>query len=120
MKKIVLLSILCCASVLFAAKGPNHKSLRAYSMGNAHIAVVDDKEAIYYNWRVELWGEGDGLQTYRRRNVTVEIGDNHLRANKDPLNPNTERVYTYEIPSSEMNYNPYISTTEMAVKVNRR
>ena len=90
----------------------------------AYKATLTDskvlEEAIYYNWRVELWGEGYGLQTFRRRGVTVEIGDNHLRANKDPLNPNTERVYTYEIPSSEMNYNPYISTTEMAVKVNRR
>ena len=87
--------------------------------------LIDSKvleDAIYYNWRVELWGEGYGLQTFRRRNVTVEIGDNHLRSNKDPLNPNTERVFTYEIPSSEMNYNPYISTTEMAVKIknNRR
>ena len=90
----------------------------------AYKATLTDskvlEEAIYYNWRVELWGEGYGLQTFRRRNVTVEIGDNHLRANKDPLNPNTERVFTYEIPSSEMNYNPYISTTEMAVKNNNR
>lgn len=38
------------ATFLFAAKGPVHKSLRAYSMGNAHVAVVDDKEAIYYNY----------------------------------------------------------------------
>ena len=86
----------------------------------AYKATLTDskvlEEAIYYNWRVELWGEGYGLQTFRRRNVTVSIGDNHLRANKDPLDPNTERVFTYEIPSSEMNYNPYISTTEMAVK----
>ena len=86
----------------------------------AYKATLTDskvlEEAIYYNWRVELWGEGYGLQTFRRRNVSVEIGDNHLRSNKDPLNPNTERVFTYEIPSSEMNYNPYISTTEMAVK----
>jgi hypothetical protein len=90
----------------------------------AYKETLDDanvlKEAIYYNWRVELWGEGYGLQTFRRRGETVEIGDNHLRANKDPLNPNTERVFTYEIPSSEINYNPYISTTEMAVKNNNR
>ena len=86
----------------------------AYKATLTDSKVLED--AIYYNWRVELWGEGYGLQTFRRRNVTVEIGDNHLRANKDPLNPNTERVFTYEIPSSEMNYNPYISTTEMAVK----
>jgi hypothetical protein len=86
----------------------------------AYKATLTDskvlEEAIYYNWRVELWGEGYGFQTFRRRGKSVEIGDNHLRSNKDPLNPNTERVFTYEIPSSEINYNPYISTTEMAVK----
>lgn len=46
-----ILLILCFSiTSLFAAKGPVHKSLRAYSMGNAHVAVVDDKEAIYYNY----------------------------------------------------------------------
>ncbi len=90
----------------------------AYKATLSNSTVLED--AIYYNWRVELWGEGYGLQTFRRRGVGVKIGENHLRSNKDPLNPNTERVFTYEIPSSETNYNPYISTTEMAVKTNKR
>ncbi len=42
--------ILAFALSVIAAQGPRYKSLRAYSMGNAHIAVVDDKEAIYYNY----------------------------------------------------------------------
>lgn len=46
----VFLSVFFVASFVWAAKGPVHKSLRAYSMGNAHVAVVDDKEAIYYNY----------------------------------------------------------------------
>lgn len=78
------------------------------------------EEAIYYNWRVELWGEGYALQTFRRRGKTVQLGENHLRSTKDPLDPATERVFTYEIPTSETNYNPYISTTEMAVKTNNK
>src|SRR5574344_582242 len=43
---VTLLGALC----VYAAQGPRHKSLRAYAMGNAHVAVVDDKEAIYYNY----------------------------------------------------------------------
>lgn len=35
---------------VFAAQGPRHKSLRAYAMGNAHVAIADDKDAIYYNY----------------------------------------------------------------------
>lgn len=34
----------------FAAQGPKHRSIRALAMGNAHVAIVDDKEAIYYNY----------------------------------------------------------------------
>lgn len=49
-KTKVFLSIFLATSFVWAAKGPVHKSLRAYSMGNAHVAVVDDKEAIYYNY----------------------------------------------------------------------
>ena len=70
--------------------------------------------AIRYNWRVELWGEGYGLQTFRRWNEAVQLGDNHLRSTKDKLVPTTDRIFTFVIPSSETNYNPYISTTEMA------
>lgn len=72
-------------------------------------------EAIRYNWRVEMWGEGYGLQTFRRWGKTVNLGDNHLRSNK-ALVPTQDRVFTFEIPTSESMYNPYIrSTTEMAV-----
>ena len=51
MKNILL--PFCLAGVVglsFAAKAPTHHSLRAESMGNAHVAVVDDKEAIYFNY----------------------------------------------------------------------
>lgn len=75
-------------------------------------------EAIRYNWRVELWGEGYGLQTFRRWGETVTLGENHLRMNKT-LVPSTIRIFTFIIPSSETNYNPYIRpTTEMAVDNN--
>ena len=75
-------------------------------------------EAIRYNWRVELWGEGYGLQTFRRWGETVKLGDNHLRSNKE-LVPSTPRLFTFEIPTSETMYNPFIrSTTEMAVDNN--
>ncbi|MDR1759452.1 MAG: hypothetical protein LBR60_02880 [Fibrobacter sp.] len=48
--KIFLIYLLLTAIVLNAAGGPKYRSLRAYSMGNAHVAVADDKEAIYYNY----------------------------------------------------------------------
>ena len=73
-------------------------------------------EAIRYNWRVELWGEGYGLETFRRWGKTVNLGENHLRAKKT-ISPITDRIYSFSIPTSETMYNPYLrSTTEMAVQ----
>ena len=78
-------------------------------------------EEIRYNWRTEFWGEGFGLQTFRRFGKQVSLGDNHKRSNKTP-DPNAEssmRQFTFEIPSGEQYYNPFLrSTTELAVKQN--
>ena len=61
--------------------------------------------AIEYNWRIELWGEGYGLQTFRRLTRSKKLGDNHLRTEKE-VNYSTPRMFTFEIPSSEYTYNP--------------
>ena len=49
-KALALFFALALSSQTFAAKAPTHHSIRAESMGNAHVAVVDDKEAIYFNY----------------------------------------------------------------------
>ncbi len=66
--------------------------------------------AIKYNWRVELWGEGFGLQTFRRYGEAVTLGDNHLRQEKT-INPSMPRRFTFEIPTGEIYYNPYLHST---------
>jgi hypothetical protein len=75
--------------------------------------------AIRYNWRIELWGEGYGLQTFRRFGEAVTLGDNHLRSAKT-ISPGTARVFTFEIPTSEEYYNPFIrlaDTKELHKKI---
>src|SRR5947207_3263057 len=42
-------ALLGLASFASAAQAPQHKSLRPLAMGNAFVAVVDDKDALYYN-----------------------------------------------------------------------
>lgn len=64
-------------------------------------------DAIRHNWRVELWGEGYGLQTFRRFGRTVTLGSNHKRSDKE-LSPNTARKFTFELPTGELYYNPFI------------
>ena len=64
-------------------------------------------EAIRYNWRIELWGEGYGLQTFLRFEEKVKMGSNHKRSDKE-LDPTTPRLFTFELPTGELYYNPYI------------
>lgn len=84
----------------------------AYAAWQATLTTKDLMlAAIKHNWRVEMWGEGYGLQTFRRYGENVTLGENHKRANKD-ITPNTPRVYTFEIPTSEQYYNPFFRTTD--------
>ena len=64
-------------------------------------------DAIRHNWRVELWGEGYGLQTFRRYGRTVSLGSNHKRSDKE-ISPATPRKFTFELPTGELYYNPFI------------
>ena len=50
MNKLTLLTILALSVGFVCAKSPRHVSLRAESMGGAHVAVVDDKEALHFNY----------------------------------------------------------------------
>ncbi len=50
MNKLTLFAVLVLTFGIASAKSPTHFSLRAESMGGAHVAVVDDKEAIHYNY----------------------------------------------------------------------
>jgi len=86
-------------------------------------ATLVDREAfaqeLYRNWRLEMWGEGYGLQTFRRLNYLyryarsggepdkVYRGSNHLYDKSKPITY-TDEIYTMMIPSSELNYNPYM------------
>ena len=67
---------------------------------------------IKYNWRVELWGEGFGLQTARRFDEKVTLGSNHLRSEKDfePNSANWLYKTTFEIPNAEQYYNPWLNS----------
>lgn len=74
-------------------------------------------KAIEYNWRVEMWGEGYGLQTFRRLAAEVldgterKRGSNHCSNAGSTIKGGSE--YTFQMPSSEGSYNPSINTTTL-------
>lgn len=80
----------------------------AYKAGLNHSNMLT---AIEYNWRVELWGEGYGLQTFRRLGTERRRGANHAGSPGSKIQPSTD--YTFQMPSSETSYNPSISTTPL-------
>ena len=77
-------------------------------------------QELYRNWRLEMWGEGYGLQTFRRlsylylapgKTVNGEVfrGSNHLYNAGKAIQYTSEEIYTMSIPTSEITYNPYMS-----------
>ncbi|NDV16803.1 RagB/SusD family nutrient uptake outer membrane protein [Muricauda sp. TY007] len=78
----------------------------AYVDGLSGQALLDE---IYLQTRIELWGEGKSYLSLKRNQGTVVRGDNHLSNVGTPINYDDERL-TFEIPQSEIQNNPSIST----------
>lgn len=82
-----------------------------YAAYQATLGTADElSKAIEYNWRIEMWGEGYALQSFRRaiyQNAADKRtrGNNHLYLKGTEITPDNER-FTYIIPSSETTYNP--------------
>ena len=68
------------------------------------------KEAIIYNWRVEMWGEGYSMQMLRRLQKQRTLGTNHLSRGEAVLDITSAagEQFQCEIPTSETRYNPNI------------
>jgi hypothetical protein len=66
------------------------------------------KEAIVYNWRVEMWGEGYSMQMLRRLQKQRTLGVNHLSRGDKTLDITSAEgeQFQCEIPTSETRYNP--------------
>lgn len=78
----------------------------AYIDGLSGQALLDE---IYLQTRIELWGEGKSYLSLKRNQGTVVRGSNHLSFVGVPINYDDERL-TFEIPQSEIQNNPQIST----------
>ena len=64
----------------------------------------DINNQLYYNWRVELWGEGRALMTFKRFEGDKKRGNNHyIKQGADWSYTMTEM--TFDTPYSEYSYN---------------
>lgn len=78
----------------------------AYVDGLSGQSLLDE---IYLQTRIELWGEGKSYLALKRNKATLVRGANHLSFVGEPIPFDDERL-TFEIPESEILYNPFIST----------
>lgn len=62
-------------------------------------------ESLYFNWRVEMWGEGRGLMTMKRFKKTVVRGGNDYVYPGKSISYDDPRLY-FEIPENEITNNP--------------
>ncbi len=79
------------------------------------VSYLDDlggqalKNEIYLQTRIELWGEGKSYLAMKRNKATIMRGPNHLSFVGEAIPYDDERL-TFEIPESEIQNNPFIST----------
>lgn len=72
----------------------------------------DFEKQLCFNWRVEMWGEGRGLLTFKR---FAQVA-NKKRGNNHYYKSDTEQTFdaialTYQLPYSEYAYNQALNTT---------
>ena len=95
-------------SILDERLNPKYPDSKAdYNTYITGLAGEDILKAITYNWRVEMWGEGYGLQTFRRLTKETKRGSNHDSRPGTPIKA-SEPYFNINIPSSEATYNPEI------------
>ena len=71
---------------------------------------------LYFNWRVELWGEGRSLLTFKRFGSDIAdktLGSNHYYYAEQPLSYKDMYV-TFTLPSSELAYNNALQPDSIA------
>ena len=75
---------------------------------NAEIDALSSTQLldrIYYNWRVELWGEGRSLITMKRFKKTTKRTDRSIYHAGESISYSDERL-TFQIPQRETANNP--------------
>ncbi|WP_276879555.1 RagB/SusD family nutrient uptake outer membrane protein [Bacteroides heparinolyticus] len=71
------------------------------------LSAKDLLESIYFNWRVEMWGEGRGLMTMKRFKKDVTRGSNDFAYPGETIKYDDPRLY-FAIPEREIINNPMI------------
>lgn len=88
-----------------------HAAQAEYALYKSGLDQSNLLKEIYYNWRIEMWGEGYALQTFRRLGGECEENGEKIRGGNHCSEAGSKKQansasYTYQMPSSETIYNP--------------
>lgn len=68
-------------------------------------------DEIFFNWRVEMWGEGKSLMTFKRFHKDIEIPGND-DFNGTPSYSWDSKKLIFAIPDQELKYNPLLKDAD--------
>ena len=68
-------------------------------------------DEIFFNWRVEMWGEGKSLMTFKRFHKDIEIPEND-DFNGTPSYSWDSKKLIFAIPDQELKYNPLLKDAD--------
>lgn len=68
-------------------------------------------DEIFFNWRVEMWGEGKSLMTFKRFHKDIEIPEND-DFNGTPSYSWDSKKLIFAIPDQELKYNPLMKEAD--------
>jgi len=77
----------------------------AYVDGLSGQSLIDE---IYFQTRIELWGEGKSYLAMKRNHAKITRGSNHFYYSGESFQYDDDKL-TFEIPQSEVQNNPNIS-----------
>lgn len=79
-RRLPALALLALASAAWGRSGPEHRTLRPLAMGNAFVAVADDKDAMHYNVAgLNLMGRlGNGALRPAQQRYPLDKFDMHM------------------------------------------
>lgn len=69
-------------------------------------------DEIFYEWRVELWGEGKSLMTFKRFKTNAELtAENDYYTEQKTIEYNSPK-FIFRIPNQELQYNPLLKDAD--------
>lgn len=88
----------------------NRDEAKAQAISSMNKAQLLDE--LFYEWRVEMWGEGKSLMTFKRFKKDIETSAENDYFNEQGHIPYDSDKIIFKIPNYELQYNPLMKDAD--------